>query len=134
MGRKQAREGAMKVLYQMESTKDFSEESLEIYLENFKYDKGETEYIRDSIKNIRENLDRVDEKISVNLEDWSISRLAKVDLSILRVAIYEIMYRSDIPVEVSINEAIETAKRYSAKDSYKFINGVLGGFVRSLDK
>ena len=56
-----------------------------------------------------------------------------MDLSVLRIAIYEILYREDIPVEVSINEAIETVKKYSSEDSFKFVNGVLGGFVRSLD-
>ena len=51
----------------------------------------------------------------------------------MRVAIYEILYRHDIPIEVSINEAIEIVKKYSAEDSFRFINGVLGGFVRSMD-
>ncbi|MFY9214211.1 MAG: transcription antitermination factor NusB, partial [Tissierellaceae bacterium] len=63
----------------------------------------------------------------------SIYRLAKVDLAVLRIAIYEILFRKDIPVEVSINEAIEIVKKYSNHDSFKFINGVLGGFVRSLE-
>ncbi|MDD2446802.1 MAG: transcription antitermination factor NusB [Tissierellia bacterium] len=134
MGRKQAREGAMRLLFQMESTNDFSDEALENYLDNFQYDDKETEYIIDAIKNIRSNIIEIDKSIIANLEGWSIHRLAKVDLSVLRLAIYEILYRSDIPIEVSINEAIETAKRYSTEDSFKFINGVLGGFVRSLDK
>ena len=134
MGRKQAREGAMRLLFQMESTNDFSDEALENYLDNFQYDDKETEYIIDAIKNIRSNIIDIDKSIIANLEGWSIHRLAKVDLSVLRLAIYEILYRSDIPIEVSINEAIETAKRYSTEDSFKFINGVLGGFVRSLDK
>ena len=134
MGRKQAREGAMRLLFQMESTNDFSDEALENYLDNFQYDDKETEYIIDAIKNIRSNIIEIDKSIIANLEGWSIHRLAKVDLSVLRIAIYEILYRSDIPIEVSINEAIETAKRYSTEDSFKFINGVLGGFVRSLDK
>ncbi|NLL82419.1 MAG: transcription antitermination factor NusB [Tissierellia bacterium] len=134
MGRKQAREGAMKLLFQMESTNDFSEKALEIYLDNFEYDANETKYIIDAIRNIRNNLVEIDDNIIDNLEGWSIHRLAKVDLSVLRLAIYEILYRSDIPIEVSINEAIEIAKRYSAEESFKFINGVLGGFVRTLEK
>lgn len=133
MGRKQAREGAMRLLFQMESTNDYSDEALEIYLGNFEYDEGETLYIRDSIKTIKENLDEIDKNIISHLEGWSIHRLAKVDLAVLRVAIYEILYRKDIPLEVSINEAIEIVKKYSAEDSFKFVNGVLGGFVRSLD-
>lgn len=134
MGRKQAREGAMKLLFQMESNNDFSDEALNIYLDNFKYDEKETEYIKEAVITIRDNVEEIDNNIVLNLEGWSIHRLAKVDLSVLRLAIYEILYRNDIPVEVSINEAIETVKKYSKEDSFKFINGVLGGFVRSLDK
>lgn len=134
MGRKQAREGAMKLLFQMESTNDFSNEAMDLYLENFIFDDGEIDYIRDSIVKVTENIEEIDKYIVANLEGWSINRLAKVDLSVLRLAIYEIMYRDDIPMEVSINEAIETVKKYSSDDSFKFINGVLGGFVRSIDK
>ena len=67
------------------------------------------------------------------MEGWSIYRLAKVDLAVLRVDIYEILYRHDIPLEVSINEAIEIVKKYSAEDSFRFVNGVLGSFVRTMD-
>lgn len=134
MGRKQAREGAMKVLFQMDSMSDFTEESLEVFLENFEYDEMETLYIKESISKIRENLEEIDEYIKQNLEGWSIYRLAKVDLAVLRIAIYEMLFRDDIPMEVSINEAIETVKKYSTDESFKFINGVLGGFARSRDK
>lgn len=134
MGRKQAREGTMKLLYQMEINEDYSEEALSVYLENFSFDNQEKEYILDAMSSIKENIEIIDQYISENLEGWSINRLAKVDLSVLRIAIYEILYRKDIPLEVAINEAIETVKIYSGEESFKFINGVLGGFVRSLDK
>ena len=61
-------------------------------------------------------------------------RIAKVDLSILRLAVYEILYRDDIPVNVSINEAVELAKKYSGEKTGSFINGILGNFYRSLKK
>ena len=134
MGRKQAREGAMKLLFQMESTNDYTDEALEIFLNNFEYDEAETDYIKDAIHTIINNLEDIDKSIKTHLEGWSISRLAKVDLSALRIAVYEILYRKDIPLEVSINEAIEIVKRFSTEDSFKFINGVLGGFARALDK
>ncbi len=133
MGRKQAREGAMKLLYQMESNNDFSESEIELFIENFSFDKGEERYIAECINTVSENLEEIDCHIKANLESWSIHRLAKVDLAALRISIYEILYRRDIPVEVSINEAIEIVKKYSNSDSFKFINGVLGGFVKSLD-
>lgn len=134
MGRKQAREGSMQLLYQMTLNDDFSDDALRSYLDNFSFGKSETEYIEDAIENIMRNLDSIDKSIEENLKDWEIERVAKVDLSILRIAIYEILYREDIPIQVSINEAIEISKKYSSEDSYRFINGVLGGFVRSLDK
>ena len=133
MGRKLAREGAMKLLFQMQSRDDYGQDSMEIYLNNFLFDENEQIYIEEVILKIVENLDHIDQYIEKHLEGWSIYRLAKVDLAILRIAIYEILYRDDIPVEVSINEAIEIAKKYSKEDSFKFINGVLGGFVRGLD-
>lgn len=134
MGRKQAREGTMQLLFQMGINNDYSEESLESYLDNFSFDKSETEYILDAVDKILENREDIDNHIREHIKGWEIERLANVDLSILRIAIYEVLYREDIPVQVSINEAIEISKKYSTEDSYRFINGVLGGFVRSLDK
>ena len=134
MGRKQAREGTMQLLFQMEINEDYSEEVLDIYLQNFDFDNLETKYILDAITSIKENLEVIDSHIDSHLEGWDLDRLAKVDLSALRIAIYEILYREDIPVEVSINEAVETVKKYSTEDSFKFVNGVLGSFVRTIDK
>ena len=133
MGRKVAREGAMKLLFQMELNNDFSDEAKSVYLENFDFVDSETDYIEEAYASIVENKDIIDRYIEDYLEGWSIYRLAKVDLAVLRLAIYEILFRKDIPVEVSINEAIEIVKKYSNYDSFKFINGVLGGFVRSLE-
>lgn len=133
MGRKQARVGTMQLLYQMDSNKEFTEEVLDTFLDNFEFDLGEEEYINHAFKLISENKELIDQYIANNLEGWSIYRLAKVDLAVLRIAIYEILYRDDIPREVSINEAIEIVKKYSNTDSFRFINGVLGGFVREID-
>ena len=131
MGRKYARESAMKLLYQMEMNFDFSQNAMEIFFDNFSFDYGETMYIENAIETIVENLDTIDKYIEDNIEGWEIHRLAKVDLSILRIALYEMLYRTDIPIQVSINEAIEISKKYSNEESPKFINGILGGFVRS---
>ena len=131
MGRKQAREGAMKLLFQMDINNNYTDESFEIFLENFSYDESETEYIVKTVEEFIKNKDEIDNLIKEQLKGWSINRLASVDLAVLRIAIYEIIYRDDIPIEVSINEAVETTKKYSSDDSYKFVNGVLGGFVRS---
>ncbi len=134
MGRRQAREGTMKLLYQMEINSDFSDEALTLFLDNFDFDQSESEYINHAIETIRERLTSIDEIIKKYLEGWEITRIAKIDLAILRIAIYEILYRKDIPVQVSINEAIESSKKYSNVDSFRFINGVLGGVVRSMEE
>src|SRR5690554_5187883 len=131
MGRKQAREGTMKLIYQMEINEDFSDETISLFFENFPFDQSEKDYILDAIAKIKENKEYIDTKIKNSLVGWNINRLAKIDLAILRIALYEIFHRDDIPIEVSINEAIETAKKYSSEDSYKFINGVLGNIVRT---
>lgn len=134
MGRKQAREGAMKLIYQMDLNDNFSDEVMRVFFENFDFDENEEKYIVESINTIKNNLEDIDFHIKENLESWSIHRLAKVDLAALRISIYEILYRKDIPTEVSINEAIEIVKKYSNNDSFKFVNGVLGGFVKSIKK
>lgn len=133
MSRKKARESAMSLIYQMEMNEDFSEEVVETFLETFEHTKSEEIYVRDASDKIISNLEEIDGYINQNLTGWRIDRLAKVDLSVLRIALYEMLYRDDIPLEVSINEAIETVKKYSAEESYRFINGVLGGVVKTID-
>lgn len=134
MGRKHARESAMKLLYQMEINKDFSKDAIDIFFENNSFNLGEKLYIDNAVETIITNLDEIDSCIKKYIDGWQLSRLARVDLSILRIALYEITYREDIPIQVSINEAIEIAKKYSTDESSRFINGVLGSFVRSRDK
>jgi len=134
MGRKVAREGAMSLIYKMEINNDFSENMEEVFLNNYEYNDLEKEYILDASEKTRENLGIIDGYIEENLKGWKIDRLAKVDLSTLRIAIYEILFREDIPVEVSVNEAIEIVKKYSDGKAYKFINGVLGGVISSIEE
>ncbi|HHV45558.1 MAG TPA: transcription antitermination factor NusB [Tissierellia bacterium] len=132
MGRKRAREATMKLLYQMEMNSDYSDRIKELFFENNSFSQSEKEYIEDAINTIVDKLHELDKNIKEHTEKWNIHRLAKVDLCTLRIAIYEILYRDDIPLEVSINEAIEIAKKYSTEESSRFINGVLGGFIRSI--
>ena len=131
MSRRVARESAMKLLYQMELMEDFSQENLDLFIDTNGFQEDEEKYIGNAIKGVVENLEKIDGFIDENVDDWAVNRLARVDLSILRISIYELLYRKDIPEQVSINEAIETAKKYSSEESAKFINGILGGFVRS---
>ena len=100
----------MKLLFQMSVTEDYSSDTKDIFLENFEFDEMETKYINEAYTAIMGAQEVIDKHIEDNLEGWSIYRLAKVDLAVLRIAIYEILFRKDIPVEVSINEAIEIVK------------------------
>jgi len=72
-----------------------------------------------------ENIDTIDSDIKKHLEHWAFERLKKVDLAILRVSVYSLIFQTDIPAQITIDEAIEIAKEYGAEDSYRFINGVL---------
>ncbi len=82
-------------------------------------------FIEDMINGTIDNMAHIDEIIQRRSKNWDIERLACVDRNILRFAVYEILYRNDIPRNVSINEAVELAKKYSTQDSYSFINGIL---------
>lgn len=86
----------------------------------------ESSYIHARVFDIISNIDNIDKAINEASDDWSIERMSKVDLTILRLAYYEMNYDEDIPVKVAINEAVELAKIYGGDDSPAFINGVLG--------
>ena len=91
---------------------------------------SDNEYIHNRVFDIISKLDDIDKDISENTVDWSVDRMAKVDLTILRLAYYEIKYDEDIPNNVAINEAVEIAKIYGGDNSPAFINGVLAKLVR----
>lgn len=130
MGRKKARDNAFKCIYQLgfENCNELEDILRYCYEEN-QNDEEEKEYIASVINGVKENLEKIDDIILSKLKNWSIQRIAKVDLAILRLAIYEIMYRDDIPVKVSANEAVELAKNYGNSDSKSFVNGVLAKVI-----
>lgn len=100
-------------------------------MENHEFQGDEVDYIKRTVPDILDKLDLVDETIEKNLKGWTMARLAKVDRQILRIAVYEFLYKDDIPEEVSINEAVEIARLYSSDEAPKFINGILGTIYRS---
>lgn len=84
-------------------------------------------------KGVREHQDEIDARISEHLKSgWKISRISKVSLALLRLAVYEMLYLDEVPVSVSINEAVELSKKYTVKDDTSFINGVLGSVAKAL--
>jgi N utilization substance protein B len=126
VSRKLAREMAVCFLFQVEFQKENIKEQVEDFLDSYGDANYDKDYFLEIINGVLNSQKEIDELIEKNTKGWELSRIAKMDLPILRVAIYEIKHREDIPVGVSINEAVEIAKKYGSKDSAKFINGLLG--------
>lgn len=131
MSRKMAREVLMKLLYEKDITGEHQSKSLESLREEFELTEKDESYVKDILYSMDYEQSTIDKFISDYSRDWSIERLAKVDIAIIRLSIYEILYRKDIPPSVSINEAVELAKVYGTDNSPAFINGLLGSFIRN---
>lgn len=125
MGRRVSREMAMKLLYQLEMQKEDREEQKKLFFEENKLGEKDKAYISDVIEGVYNNQKFINNLIEVHSKGWKIGRISKVDLSILRLSIYEISFRDDIPYSVSVNEAVELAKKYSSEDAGSFVNGIL---------
>ena len=96
-------------------------------------DEEDLVYVSQMLEGVGVHSEELDEIIGRYAKDWAIERIARVDLSILRVAIYEMLYRKeDVPTGAAINEAVELAKRYGGERSYAFINGILGSVAKEV--
>ena len=127
VSRKLAREMAVCFLFQVEFQKENVKEQVEDFIDSYGESNYDKDYFLEIINGVLNSLKEIDELIeSKAKDDWTIDRIAKMDLPILRVAIYEMKHREDIPIGVSINEAVELAKKYGSDDSARFINGLLG--------
>lgn len=137
MARSTARAAAMQLIFENVLGGDGGDESLALVFENLvkaseKEPSGkEKSYISETLKGVLTHLDTIDEMIESHADNWRINRMAKVDLTILRLAVYEIQYTPDVPASVVINEAVELANKYSDPNGSRFINGVLGAIERS---
>lgn len=132
MNRSAMREQAFKLLYSLEIQKDQDlQELIDLYLESNEITDNPTkEYIQDAILGVEENKANIVSQIEKNLKsEWRIDRISKIDLSILKLAIYEIQYKK-IPFKVAINEAVELAKKYGEDSSKNFVNGILASVVK----
>ena len=143
--RRQSRECAMQLLYEMDIKKEFSSSVQSAFLANLErlkeYEENPAEYpvanhpldmsyFNRAISAVILNLKEIDGLLESYAENWRIDRLSKVDLAVLRLSIAEICYLTDIPDSVSINEAVELAKKFGSDESGKFVNGVLGRAVK----
>ena len=131
MNRTAIREKAFKLIYSLEIQKYESlQEQINLYFESENIENVEAkEYIEDAVLGIEQNKTKIIELIEKNLKsDWKIERISKIDLAILKLAIYEIKYK-EIPFKVVINEAVELAKKYGEDSSKNFVNGILASIV-----
>ena len=132
MKRSAIRELAFRLIYSLEIQKtEDVEEQIELYLECNEVEEVEAkEYIKDVIIGIKENISEIQGLIEKNLKaDWKIDRISKIDLSLLKLAIYEIKYKK-IPYKVAINECLELSKKYGEESSKNFVNGILASVVK----
>ena len=131
MQRSAMRELAFKLVYEIEVQKESEEEQLEIFIENNDImDEKVVEYLKDIKKGIKENEDEINRLITSNLKDnWSLNRISKINLSLIKLAIYEMVYKK-LPYKVAINEVVELAKKYADESAPVFINGILASVVK----
>lgn len=131
MNRSKIRELAFKLLYQIEIQKEINDEDVQLFFENNNITSQEAkDYIKNVVNGISKNSEEILALISNNLKkDWNLERISKVNLALLKLAIYEIQYK-EIPFKVAINEAVELAKAYGEESSPVFINGILASIVK----
>ncbi|MGE8204471.1 transcription antitermination factor NusB [Heyndrickxia sp. NPDC080065] len=130
MKRRTAREKALQALFQIDINEVSPEEAIKNTLKNDESD----DYLNSLVNGTYLHMKDIDETISKYLEKWTIERLAKVDLNILRLGVYELIYVDEVPANVAINEALEVSKRFADDQSTKFINGVLSKIKDNIAK
>lgn len=138
MSRRELREQIFKLLFRVEfNGREEMPEQEQLFFEQFSYEDEEilvkdsdVRYISEKSSKIIDRLEEIDEMINKQAKGWTTQRMGKVDLTILRLAVYEIIYDENVPVGVAINEAVELAKRYGQDESSGFVNGILAKFAK----
>ncbi len=131
MSRRELREQIFKMLFRTEfyEEQDLSEQLSMFFEELDKQEDKDTTYIQNKFEDIVAHLPEIDQLINEAAKGWKTSRMGKVDLTIIRLAVYEIKFEEDIPTGVAINEAVELAKHYGTDESASFVNGILAKLV-----
>lgn len=131
MNRREIREQIFKMLFQAEFyDEDGMDEQIQISMDELEeQNEGKRDYIEQKLRSIYAQRKEIDTLINEKATGWKTGRMAKVDLALIRLAVYEIKYEDDIPAGVAINEAVELAKVYSSEGAPSFVNGVLAKFV-----
>ena len=131
MSRRELREQIFKLLFRIEfnTLEEMPEQEKMFFEDDCVADAGDTEYISSKYQNIVEKLEVIDNMINEKAENWDTARMGKVDLTILRLAVYEMTYDEEVPTGVAINEAVELAKKFGQDASSSFVNGILAKFA-----
>lgn len=130
MNRARSREVAMEIMYQLEIHKVYDQITMASLLSHYE-EILDLDYVNGLVNKWIENRETVESKISEHLKGWKIERLARIDLAILRLGVTEMLYVENVPNKVSVNEAVNLAKKYVDEKSGKFVNGVLSHFVEN---
>ncbi len=133
MNRHKQREYTFRVIFSLEQNKtEIPLEDVELHIDSLGINREESrELIKDEVTKVYHKLEDIDSLIDEASEKWSIDRIAKIELALLRVAVYDMKY-GEVPIKVAINEAIVLSKKYGEDQSSKFVNGVLGQIAKRL--
>lgn len=134
MSRRMARELAFQILFQVDIGRIPWEDALKMTMDENEIPKHSEVFLEELVSGVMDKLQEVDYLLTRSSEEWPLQRMASTDRNILRLAVYEILHQKDIPVEVTVNEAVEIAKKYGEEDSGRFVNGVLGTIIKELQK
>ena len=130
MNKSEIREEIFKLIYSLEVQKNESNEQIDVFLEDSEMSEKVKDDVKETVSKIIELSSDIENEIAKNLKsEWTIERISKINMSILKIAIYEIVYKK-LPYKISINEAVELAKKYGEDTSASFINGVLASAVK----
>lgn len=131
MQRSAMRELAFKLVYEIEMQKEINTDQFEIFIENNEITNEKViNYLENIVKGLEENSEEINKLITSNLRDnWSLNRISKINISLIKIAIYEMVY-NEIPYKVAINEVVELAKKYADDSAPVFINGILASVVK----
>ncbi|WP_239613867.1 transcription antitermination factor NusB [Cohnella mopanensis] len=144
MKRRLAREIVVQSLYQIEMNGVTGDEAVDIVMEEARQDNeigtdvaelaSINTFTRELVQGVKEKQEVIDQSLVIYLTGWQVDRLSRVDRQILRLAVYELMFRKEVPAKVVINEAIELAKHFGLEENGKFVNGVLGRMLREREE
>ena len=132
--RRKSRELALQILYQIDVSRDNVRDALDLFWQNFKGLERSMEFTEKLVEGVCNHKEEIDRLIEECSENWRLKRMSKVDRSILRLASFELLYCNDVPVKVTLNEAIDLGKKFGSEKSGSFINGILDRISAGIGK